>query len=105
MSESNQRRFDPKTFLSHVATLPGVYQMRDGDGTVLYVGKAKNLRSRLSSYFRESGMSGKTRVLMRQVVDIDTTITHSETEALILENNLIKTHLPKYNILLRDDKS
>ena len=105
MSESNQRHFDPKTFLSHVATLPGVYQMRDGDGTVLYVGKAKNLRSRLSSYFRESGMSSKTRVLMRQVVDIDTTITHSETEALILENNLIKTHLPKYNILLRDDKS
>ena len=105
MSESNQRCFDPKTFLSHVATLPGVYQMRDSDGTVLYVGKAKNLRSRLSSYFRESGMSGKTRVLMRQVVDIDTTITHSETEALILENNLIKTHLPKYNILLRDDKS
>ena len=105
MSESNQRRFDPKTFLSHVATLPGVYQMRDGDGTVLYVGKAKNLRSRLSSYFRESSLNGKTRALMRQVVDIDTTITHSETEALILENNLIKTHLPKYNILLRDDKS
>ena len=105
MSEQQSRQFDPKTFLSHVATLPGVYQKRDAEGKVLYVGKAKNLRNRLSSYFRDSGMSAKTRALMRQVVDIDTTITHSETEALILENNLIKTHLPKYNILLRDDKS
>ena len=79
--------------------------MRDAEGKVLYVGKAKNLRHRLSSYFRDSGMSAKTRALMRQVVDIDTTITHTETEALILENNLIKAHLPKFNILLRDDKS
>ena len=105
MSEQQSRQFDPKTFLSHVATLPGVYQMRDAEGKVLYVGKAKNLRNRLSSYFRDSGMSAKTRALMRQVVDIDTTITHTETEALILENNLIKAHLPKFNILLRDDKS
>ncbi|MDO4642327.1 MAG: excinuclease ABC subunit UvrC [Cardiobacteriaceae bacterium] len=102
---SDQRKFDPKTFLSHVSTLPGVYQMRDVEGKVLYVGKAKNLRNRLSSYFRDSGMSVKTRALMRQVVDIDTTITHTETEALILENNLIKQFLPKFNILLRDDKS
>ena len=105
MSEQQSRLFDPKIFLSHVATLPGVYQMRDADGKVLYVGKAKNLRNRLSSYFRDSGMSAKTRALMKQVVDIDTTITHTETEALILENNLIKTHLPRFNILLRDDKS
>ena len=61
MSEQQSRQFDPKTFLSHVATLPGVYQMRDAEGKVLYVGKAKNLRNRLSSYFRDSGMSAKTR--------------------------------------------
>nr|WP_233119799.1 GIY-YIG nuclease family protein [Rappaport israeli] len=100
-----ERTFDAKVFLSHVATLPGVYQMRDADGVVLYVGKAKNLRKRLASYFRSNGLSMKTRALMEKVVDIETTITHSETEALILENNLIKTHRPKFNILLRDDKS
>lgn len=100
-----ERAFDAKVFLSHVATLPGVYQMRDADGVVLYVGKAKNLRKRLASYFRSNGLSVKTRALMEKVVDIETTITHSETEALILENNLIKTHRPKFNILLRDDKS
>lgn len=100
-----ERAFDAKVFLSHVATLPGVYQMRDAAGVVLYVGKAKNLRKRLASYFRSNGLSVKTRALMEKVVDIETTITHSETEALILENNLIKTHRPKFNILLRDDKS
>lgn len=100
-----ERAFDAKVFLSHVATLPGVYQMRGADGVVLYVGKAKNLRKRLASYFRSNGLSVKTRALMEKVVDIETTITHSETEALILENNLIKTHRPKFNILLRDDKS
>lgn len=105
MAMSEQRRFDPKTFLSHVTTRPGVYQMRDAAGVVLYVGKAKNLRKRLSSYFRSQGLSGKTQALMKAVVDIDTTATASETEALILENNLIKAHRPKFNILLRDDKS
>lgn len=102
---SSKRRFDPKTFLSHVTTRPGIYQMRDADGVVLYVGKAKNLRKRLASYFRTQGLSAKTQALMQAVVDIDTTATASETEALILENNLIKTHRPKFNILLRDDKS
>lgn len=104
MSDS-VRRFDPKVFLSHVTTRPGVYQMRDADGKVIYVGKAKNLRKRLSSYFRKTGLSPKTQALMQAVIDIDTTATASETEALILENNLIKTHRPKFNILLRDDKS
>lgn len=102
---SAERRFDHHIFLSHVSTLPGVYQMRDGDGKVLYVGKAKNLRKRLASYFRKTGLSRKTAALMEQVVDIDTTITQSETEALILEGNLIKAHRPRFNILLRDDKS
>lgn len=101
----SRRRFDPGVFLSHVTTLPGIYQMRDSNGTVLYVGKAKNLRKRLTSYFRTSGHSTKTRALMAAVVDIDTTATQTEIEALILENNLIKEHQPKFNILLRDDKS
>lgn len=102
---TDKRRFDASVFLSHVTTLPGVYQMRDAQGVVLYVGKAKNLRKRLASYFRKSGLGAKTAALMAQVVDIDTTATNSEAEALILENNLIKTHRPKFNILLRDDKS
>ena len=104
MSDS-RRRFDPGVFLSHVTTLPGIYQMRDGDGKVVYVGKAKNLRKRLGSYFRKTGLSAKTRALMAVIVDIETTATQTEIEALILENNLIKRHHPKFNILLRDDKS
>ena len=100
-----RRHFDPGVFLSHVTTLPGIYQMRDSDGKVVYVGKAKNLRKRLSSYFRTTGQSTKTRALMAVVVDIDTTATQTEIEALLLENNLIKRHRPKFNILLRDDKS
>lgn len=99
-----ERAFDPHTFLSHVSTLPGVYQMRDQQGKMLYVGKARDLRKRLSSYFRPP-LAPKTALLMEQVFDIQTTITQSETEALILESNLIKSHRPKYNILLRDDKS
>ena len=102
---SESRAFDTKVFLSHVTTLPGVYQMRDKNGTVLYVGKAKNLKKRLSSYFRESGLSAKNRALMALVVDIETTTTANEAEALILENSLIKAHRPRFNILMRDDKS
>ena len=102
---SESRAFDAKVFLSHVTTLPGVYQMRDKNGTVLYVGKAKNLKKRLSSYFRESGLSAKNRALMALVVDIETTTTANEAEALILENSLIKAHRPRFNILMRDDKS
>ncbi len=104
MSETT-RKFDAKVFLSHVTTLPGVYQMRNAEGEVVYVGKAKNLRKRLISYFRKQGLSPKTQALMAVVVDIDTTATQTETEALILESNLIKQHQPKFNILLRDDKS
>lgn len=97
--------FDPDVFLSHVSTLSGVYQMRDQNGTVLYVGKAKNLRQRLSHYFQKTGLSVKTRALMRAVYDIQTTSMPTEAEALLLENNLIKQYQPKFNILLRDDKS
>lgn len=98
------RSFDPRVFLTHVSTQAGVYLMRNRAGEVLYVGKAKNLKKRLGSYFRDD-LSPKTKALMAQVVDIQTTITLNELEALILESNLIKAHQPKYNILLKDDKS
>jgi excinuclease ABC subunit C len=96
--------FDPKSFLKTLAALPGVYRMLDERGRVLYVGKARDLRRRVASYFRESQPSAKTRSLVAHVRAIEVTITHTETEALILENTLIKEHQPRYNILLRDDK-
>ena len=97
--------FDHKTFLQHVGQTPGIYQMFDAEGVILYVGKAKNLKNRLASYFRSAGMSIKTTSMMQKVVDIQVTVTHTENEALILESNLIKQHKPRYNILLRDSKS
>ena len=97
--------FDHKTFLQNVGQGPGIYQMFDSEGTVLYVGKAKNLKNRLSSYFRSSGMAIKTAAMMQKVVDVQVTVTFTENEALILESNLIKKFKPRYNIILRDSKS
>ncbi len=98
--------FDAKTFLRHVTRQPGVYQMYGGEGQILYVGKAKNLKNRLSSYFQSSaGLAPKTRALVSRICQIEVTITSTETEALLLEQNLIKQQRPPYNILLRDDKS
>ncbi|MDX1677842.1 excinuclease ABC subunit UvrC [Arsukibacterium sp.] len=97
--------FDPKTFLASVPAQPGVYRMFNQEEQVIYVGKAKDLKKRLSSYFRQQLDSVKTRALVAQIASIEITATHSETEALILENNLIKQFMPKYNVLLRDDKS
>lgn len=97
--------FDAKAFLKVVTEQPGVYLMHDAAGEVIYVGKAKNLKKRLSSYFRSNVSGEKTRALVRQIADVQVTVTHTETEALILEHNLIKQHLPRYNVLLRDDKS
>jgi len=97
--------FDPKAFLKTVGQGPGVYRMLNGAGDVLYVGKARNLRKRLASYFRTQVVSARTVAMLRQVGNIEVTVTHTETEALLLENNLIKTLKPRYNVLLRDDKS
>ncbi len=86
-------------------TRPGVYQMLSASGEILYVGKARNLKKRVSSYFRKSGLAPKTAALMSHVAKVEVITTHTENEALILESNLIKKHRPRYNILLRDDKS
>ena len=102
MSES---LFDPQHFLKTLSTQPGIYQMFDVDDKILYVGKAKNLKNRVSSYFRKSGLSLKTRALVEKIANIQITLTESESAALILEQNLIKALKPPYNILLRDDKS
>ena len=96
--------FDPKHFVSHLTTRPGVYRMYE-KGELLYVGKAKNLKNRVSSYFRNRGLTTKTLALVSRIDAIEVTLTKSETEALLLEQTLIKQHKPPYNILLRDDKS
>ena len=97
--------FDAKAFLANVSHEPGVYRMFDDKGTVIYVGKAKDLKKRLSSYFRTQLNSKKTEALVASIAHIEITITASETEALLLEHNYIKTYQPRYNVLLRDDKS
>lgn len=97
--------FDHKTFLKQLTQRPGIYQMFGENGDVLYVGKAKNLRKRVSSYFRRTGLAPKTQALVRRIANIDVTVTQTEIEALLLEQNLIKQNRPPFNILLRDDKS
>ncbi len=92
-------------FLANLTTEPGVYRMLDVDGHILYVGKASNLNKRVNSYFSKQITAVKTRSLVSQIVSIEVTITRSETEALLLESNLIKSLRPKYNVLMRDDKS
>ncbi|MFW5389188.1 excinuclease ABC subunit UvrC [Yersinia sp. 2542 StPb PI] len=97
--------FDSKEFLKTVTSQPGVYRMYDKTGTVIYVGKAKDLKKRLTSYFRAQVASRKTETLVKNIAQIDVTVTHTETEALLLEHNYIKLYQPRYNVLLRDDKS
>src|SRR5688572_21567366 len=98
--------FDAKPFLSNLSQRPGVYRMIAADGEVLYVGKARNLKNRVSTYFSGSrAHGGRTMAMVSQIASIEVTATASETEALLLEYNLIKRHRPRYNVTLRDDKS
>ena len=97
--------FDSKSFLKNLTKQPGVYQMYDADGEILYVGKAKNLKNRVSTYFQKSGLPIKTQALVKRIASIEITVAPSEAEALVLEHNLIKSQKPPFNILLRDDKS
>ena len=104
--EQHAARFDAQSYLRTLSNDPGVYRLVDRFGRVLYVGKARNLKKRVASYFRTpEQLSPKTRALMSHADSVEVTVTHSETEALLLENNLIKEHRPRYNIVLRDDKS
>ncbi|WP_404402824.1 excinuclease ABC subunit UvrC [Idiomarina seosinensis] len=97
--------FDAENFLRHLTHQPGVYRMYDEAGEVIYVGKAKDLKKRVASYFRDKVDRVKTQVLVKQIADMDVTVTNTEAEALILENTFIKKYRPRYNVLLRDDKS
>lgn len=93
-----------KNIIKTISNKPGVYQYYNKEGVILYIGKAKNLKKRVSSYFTKTQI-GKTAVLVKQIVDIKTIVVGSEIEALLLENNLIKKYQPKYNIMLKDDKT
>jgi excinuclease ABC subunit C len=97
--------FDPKAFVKRLPDRPGVYRMLDADGTIVYVGKARSLRSRVGSYFRADQVQPKVQALVRAIAGIEVTVTNSDIEALLLEHNLIKSHRPRFNVILRDDKS
>ncbi|MDH5345885.1 MAG: excinuclease ABC subunit UvrC, partial [Gammaproteobacteria bacterium] len=105
MSDAADSAFDAKAFLGSLTNRPGVYRMLNGKGRIIYVGKARNLKKRVTTYFQRTQADVKTAAMMAQVAGIEVTVTNTETEALILEYNLIKEHKPRFNVILRDDKS
>jgi len=105
MSNSDMEAFDGKGFLRSLTHRPGAYRMLNAKGKVIYVGKARSLKKRVATYFQRSHADAKTAAMMRLVKGVEVTVTNTENEALILEYNLIKEHKPRFNVLLRDDKS
>jgi excinuclease ABC subunit C len=105
LSSAPAAPFDAKVFVDSLPGRPGVYRMLDGEGQILYVGKARNLKSRVGSYFQAGNVQPKVQALVSKTANMEVTITNSDTEALLLEYNLIKKHRPRFNVVLRDDKS
>ncbi len=105
MANEPSNAFDGKAFAAGLSTAPGVYRMYAADGSLLYVGKAGALRKRVASYFNSSPKAPRTLAMLAQVARMDVTVTRTEAEALLLENQLIKSLVPRYNVMLRDDKS
>src|SRR6202046_4493054 len=101
----SEREFDAKGFVASLPQRPGVYRMYGADGELLYVGKAARLRDRVGSYFSSHDLSAKVGAMVRRIARVEVTVVNSEQDALLLECNLIKAHRPRYNIMLRDDKS
>ena len=105
MSAPDDNPFEPKSFLQNLTHRPGVYQMLNAKHKIIYVGKALDLRKRVSSYFQRTPADAKTASMMELVANVEVTVTNTEAEALLLEYNLIKRHKPRFNVILRDDKS
>lgn len=101
----NANNFDVKAFLENLTQRPGIYKMLNDKAEIIYIGKAKNLKNRVSSYFRNQAASPKQQSMVAKIAGIEVTVTRTEGEALLLESQLIKRFKPRYNISLRDDKS
>ncbi|TAN68344.1 MAG: excinuclease ABC subunit UvrC [Methylobacter sp.] len=105
LENSSENSFDLKAFLKNLTTRPGIYKMLNDQGEIIYIGKAKNLKNRVSSYFKKQTASTKQQTMVTKIATIEVTVTHTEGEALLLECQQIKRHKPRYNICLRDDRS